>query len=76
LSVIGHGNIDRYAPQGFLTSIEQPFEMMGQAATRLMLKRLASSPSSPRSYQQVILPAPSCSEAHAKNSLCNQKLAL
>ncbi len=58
LSVIGHGNIDRYTPRGFLTSIEQPFEMIGQAAARLMIKRLAS-PSQPAvSYQQVILPAP------------------
>ncbi len=58
LSVIGHGNIDRYAPQGFLTSVEQPFEMMGRAAARLMLKRLAAGPGAPQSYQQVILPAP------------------
>jgi len=58
LSVIGHGNIDRYAPQGFLTSVEQPFEMIGRAAARLMLKRLMPGPASPRSYQQVILPAP------------------
>jgi len=58
LSVVGHGNIDRYAPQGFLTSIEQPFEMMGQAAARLMLKRLTASPASARSYQHIILSAP------------------
>jgi GntR family transcriptional regulator of arabinose operon len=58
LSVIGHGNIDRYTPRGFLTSMEQPFEMIGRAAARLMLKHLASGPASSHSYQQVILPAP------------------
>jgi GntR family transcriptional regulator of arabinose operon len=58
LSVIGHGNIDRYTPRGFLTSMEQPFEMIGRAAARLMLKHLGSGPASAHSYQQVILPAP------------------
>ena len=58
LSVIGHGNIDRYTTRGFLTSIEQPFEMIGRAAARLMLKRLASRAESSSSFQQVILPAP------------------
>lgn len=56
LSVIGHGNIDRYASRGFLTSVEQPFELIGRAAARLMLKRLAMP--SPQSFQQVILPSP------------------
>ncbi len=59
LSVIGHGNIDRYTPRGFLTSVEQPFEIMGRAAAKLMLKRLATPAGAlSRSYQQVILPAP------------------
>ncbi|BDI33653.1 hypothetical protein CCAX7_57040 [Capsulimonas corticalis] len=58
LSVVGHGNIDRYTPRGFLTSVEQPFEMIGRAAAKLMLRRLEAGPDAPRSYQQVILPAP------------------
>ena len=58
LSVVGHGNIDRYTPRGFLTSVEQPFEMIGRAAAKLMLRRLESGAESPRSYQQVILSAP------------------
>ena len=58
LSVLGHGNIDRSAARGFLSSVEQDFEMIGRAAARMMLTRLASGPTSPRSYQQVILPAP------------------
>ncbi|MGI4791475.1 MAG: GntR family transcriptional regulator [Janthinobacterium lividum] len=58
LSVIGHGNIDRYAARGFLTSVEQPFEAMGKAAAKLMLKRLGSRTEASQSYQQIILPAP------------------
>ena len=58
LSVMGHGNIDRYTARGFLTSVEQPFEMIGRAAARLMLKRLAAPIDDPPTYQQVILPAP------------------
>jgi DNA-binding LacI/PurR family transcriptional regulator len=58
LSVIGHGNIDRYTPRGFLTSIEQPFEAIGRAAARVMLKRVSVRPETRQIYQQVILPAP------------------
>ncbi len=58
LSVIGHGNIDRYASRGFLTSVEQPFEMIGRAAARLILKRLSSPAHTSQSHQQVILAAP------------------
>lgn len=57
LSVLGHGNIDRYAPRGFLTSVEQPFEMIGRAAAKLMLKRLSSHAETVRSHQHIILPA-------------------
>lgn len=58
LSVIGHGNIDRYTPRGFLSSVEQPFEMIGKAAARLLLRRLSAPPNVPQNSQQVILPAP------------------
>ncbi len=58
LSVIGHGNFDRYASRGFLTSIEQPFEMIGRAAARLMLKCLAGHGEAAKTYQQTILPSP------------------
>jgi len=56
LSVIGHGNIDRYSPREFLTSVDQPFEQIGKAAARLMLKRLAQGEAT-QSYQQIIMPA-------------------
>ena len=59
LSVIGHGNIDRYTPRGFLTSMEQPFEMIGRAAAKLLLKRLSSERTASSSgHQQIILQAP------------------
>jgi GntR family transcriptional regulator, arabinose operon transcriptional repressor len=58
LSVIGHGNIDRYAAREFLTSVDQPFEQIGKAAAKLLLKRLASQSAASRSYQHIIMPAP------------------
>lgn len=58
LSVIGHGNIDRYSARGFLSSVEQDFEAIGRAAARLMLDRLASEPEAFKSFRQIILPAP------------------
>lgn len=58
LSVVGHGNIDRYAPRELLTTVDQPFDMIGKAAAKLLLKRL-EQPSELRStFQQVILQAP------------------
>lgn len=66
LSVIGHGNIDRYASRGFLTSVEQPFEVMGRAAAKLLLTRLTAR-SGPQTYQQVILPAPLVVRASCRN---------
>jgi len=58
LSVVGHGNIDRYAPREFLTSVDQPFEMIGRAAAKLMLKRLSAGNELSRTYQHSILHAP------------------
>jgi DNA-binding LacI/PurR family transcriptional regulator len=56
LSVVGHGNIDRYTPRPFLTSADQPFETIGRAAAKLLLKRLESADPTP-GYQQIILQA-------------------
>jgi DNA-binding LacI/PurR family transcriptional regulator len=58
LSVVGHGNIDRYSAREFLTSVDQPFENVGKAAAKLLLKRLPTTGGRPQSYQQIILPAP------------------
>jgi DNA-binding LacI/PurR family transcriptional regulator len=58
LSVIGHGNMERYTPMdAFLTTVDQPFETIGRSAARLILKRLQSNSGPSRSFQQVILPA-------------------
>lgn len=56
LSVVGHGNMDRYTPRPFLTSVDQPFELIGRAAAKLLLKRLNSIDPSP-GFQQIILQA-------------------
>ncbi|MBC8134299.1 MAG: GntR family transcriptional regulator [Fibrella sp.] len=58
LSVLGHGNIDRYTPREFLTTVDQPFEMIGRSAAKLLLKRLENRSKLSGTYQQVILPAP------------------
>lgn len=58
LSVLGHGNIDRYTPREFLTTVDQPFEMIGRSAAKLLLKRLENRSKLSSTYQQVILPAP------------------
>ena len=69
LSVLGHGNIDRYTPREFLTTVDQPFEMIGRSAAKLLLKRLENRSKLSSTYQQVILPAPlvirnSCRKLH------------
>lgn len=44
ISVIGFDDIDRFSPRtGFLTSVRQPFERIGQQAADLLLKRLGST---------------------------------
>jgi LacI family transcriptional regulator len=60
LSVVGHGNMDRYTPRQFLTTVDQPFETIGKTAAKLLLKRLEQQDDSaaPPSFQQVILQAP------------------
>jgi LacI family transcriptional regulator len=58
LSIVGHGNIDRYSLRQFLTSVEQPFEGMGKAAAKLLLKRLVNRDDMSNSFQQIILPTP------------------
>jgi LacI family transcriptional regulator len=58
LSVVGHGNIDRYVPRPFLTSVDQPFEMIGKAAAKLLLKRLSYKPGPVQTCQQIVLQSP------------------
>jgi len=58
LSVIGYGNIDQFAPRQFLSSLGQPFELIGRSAARLLLRRLQSRSVPEESYQHIILQAP------------------
>ncbi len=58
LSVVGNGNIDRYAPRELLTTVDQPFEMIGKAAAKLVLKRLERPSEFQSTFQHVILQAP------------------
>ena len=58
LSVIGHGNIDQFTPRPFLTTVAQPFELIGRSAARLLLRRLQNGPAVEESYQHIILQAP------------------
>jgi DNA-binding LacI/PurR family transcriptional regulator len=58
LSVIGHGNIDRYSAREFLTSVDQPFELVGKSAAKLLLKRIENHGLSPQGNQHIVLPAP------------------
>ena len=58
LSVVGHGNIDRYTPRQFLTTVDQPFEMIGKTAAKLLLKRLEDRGGLAGTFQHVILQAP------------------
>lgn len=58
LSVMGHGNIDQFTPRQFLSTVEQPFELIGRTAARLLLRRLNGLPSPEDSTQHIILQAP------------------
>ena len=58
LSVMGHGNIDQFTPRQFLSTVGQPFELIGRSAARLLLRRLQSRSLPEDSYQHIILQAP------------------
>ena len=58
LSVMGHGNLDQFSPRKFLSTVEQPFEMTGRMATRLMLRRLDLPTLPTSSSQHIVLPSP------------------
>lgn len=58
LSVVGHGNVDRYAPRDeFLTSVDQPFEQIGKSAAKLLLKRISAANGQRQSFQHIVLQA-------------------
>jgi DNA-binding LacI/PurR family transcriptional regulator len=55
LSIVGQGNTDRYSQNPFLTSVDQPFDAIGRAGAKLLLKRLNAGVRR-HTYQRVILP--------------------
>ncbi|MEO7716228.1 MAG: substrate-binding domain-containing protein, partial [Capsulimonas sp.] len=55
ISVIGFDDMDRYSPSPqFLTTMRQPFEIMGERTAELLLKRLMAPEQ--RTYQHILLP--------------------
>lgn len=60
ISVIGFDDVDRFSPRpAMLTTMQQPFELMGQRAMELLLDRLTSGTRSGASAcQHILLPAP------------------
>jgi len=57
VSIVGFDDIDRFSPRaGFLTSMRQPFERIGQEAANLILKRLNWTGSKPEPYLHKLLP--------------------
>jgi DNA-binding LacI/PurR family transcriptional regulator len=57
LSVIGFDDADRYSPRPeLLTTVQQPFERIGQRAAELLLRRLSEGPQAVRWCERVLLP--------------------
>jgi len=57
LSVMGHGNLDQFSPRKFLSTVDQPFEMIGRMAARLIMRRIELPTFPTSTTQHVILPA-------------------
>jgi len=58
LSVMGHGNLDQFGQRKYLSTVDQPYEMTGRKATRLLVSRLGASAQPTPSAQHLILHAP------------------
>ena len=57
VSVMGFDDIERYSPRTpFLTTMQQPFEAIGERAADLLLSRLQTPEASRRVFQHVLLP--------------------
>jgi len=57
VSVVGFDDIDRFSPRaGFLTSVRQPFERIGQRAAALLMKRLSETSATAAPYQHILVP--------------------
>jgi DNA-binding LacI/PurR family transcriptional regulator len=58
VSVIGFDDADRYSPRpALLTTMQQPFERIGQRAAELLLRRLSERPQASRWCERVLFPA-------------------
>jgi len=54
MSVVGFDGIERWAPtMPFLTTVQQPFERIGEQAVELLLERIENGPDAP--YKHVVL---------------------
>ena len=59
VSVIGFDDVERYSPRpALLTTMQQPFERVGQRATEILLRRLSAAKPRPGTYQHVLLGRP------------------
>ena len=57
VSVAGFDDLERYSGRpGFLTTVQQPFEKIGERATELLLRRLQDLPGKSVSFQHLLLP--------------------
>jgi len=75
VSVVGFDDIDRYSPRaGFLTSIRQPFERIGQRAAALLLKRLSVSTLASRPYEYHLMPTRLIERDSCRSILYQHKL--
>ncbi|HZP85007.1 MAG TPA: GntR family transcriptional regulator [Chthonomonadaceae bacterium] len=56
MAVVGFDGIERWRPgEPFLTTVHQPFELIGMRAADLLLQRIEGRP--PAAYQHILLPA-------------------
>jgi DNA-binding LacI/PurR family transcriptional regulator len=56
ICVMGFDDTDRFSPRTpFLTTVHQPFELMGERAADLLLQRLRTPVSARRTFQHVLL---------------------
>ena len=58
ISVVGHGDLDQFAPRKFLSTVHQPFELIGRTAAQLLARRLSHPAQPVASTQHMILPSP------------------
>lgn len=59
ISVMGFDDLERYSPRpALLTTLHQPFDLVGRRAARLLLRRLATPASLSSPHMHILLPTP------------------